>query len=61
MKYFLRSSISNNLYAINQSADPEKQEKPYNVQQLEECDMYPDENFMLITLNGDSHKMVQKV
>lgn len=39
---------------------PDQGEKPYNSQQLEECDMYPDDNFLLMRLDGDSHKITHK-
>ena len=44
-----------------QNPDPEKQDKPYNTQELEECDMYPDDNFLLMRLNGESHNITHMV
>ncbi|XP_060596729.1 nudC domain-containing protein 1-like isoform X1 [Ruditapes philippinarum] len=41
--------------------DPEKSEKPYNTQQLEECDMYPDDESVLLTINGDTHKIQYRI
>ncbi|KAK3601670.1 hypothetical protein CHS0354_038237 [Potamilus streckersoni] len=38
----------------------EDQKAPYNAQQLEECDMYPDDNFVLERLDGDLHKITHK-
>ena len=48
-------------HMLLQNPDPEKQDKPYNTQELEECDMYPDDNFLLMRLNGESHKITHMV
>ncbi|XP_053401647.1 nudC domain-containing protein 1-like isoform X2 [Mercenaria mercenaria] len=41
--------------------DPDKCEKPYNTQQLEECDMYPDDESVLLHIDGNSHKVSHKI
>ena len=44
-----------------QNPDPEKQDKPYNTQELEECDMFSEDNFVLMRLDGESHKTTHMV
>ncbi|KAH3778268.1 hypothetical protein DPMN_179723 [Dreissena polymorpha] len=40
---------------------PEKAgNRPFNTQQLEECDMYPDDDSTLVRLHGNTHKVTHK-
>ncbi|KAL4234041.1 NudC domain-containing protein 1 [Mactra antiquata] len=43
------------------NVDPEKQDKPYNTQQLEECDMYPDDDTSLVRLDGNTHNVTHRI
>ncbi|XP_061163412.1 nudC domain-containing protein 1-like isoform X2 [Saccostrea echinata] len=41
--------------------DPEEgKEKPYNSQQLEECDVFPEESSSLMRFDGDTHKITHQ-
>lgn len=41
--------------------DPDEgKEKPYNSQQLEECDVYPEDSSALMRFDGDTHKVTHK-
>ncbi|XP_062599810.1 nudC domain-containing protein 1-like [Saccostrea cucullata] len=41
--------------------DPEEgKEKPYNSQQLEECDVFPDESSSIMRFDGDTHKITHQ-
>ncbi|XP_048756118.1 nudC domain-containing protein 1-like isoform X2 [Ostrea edulis] len=41
--------------------DPEEaREKPYNSQQLEECDVFPEDSSTLMRFDGDTHKITHK-
>ncbi|KAI8504358.1 NudC domain-containing protein 1 [Branchiostoma belcheri] len=39
---------------LNASPDPDK--KPYNTQELEECDAFPEDSAMLVRLDGETHR-----
>ncbi|XP_078338907.1 nudC domain-containing protein 1-like isoform X2 [Crassostrea virginica] len=41
--------------------DPDEgKEKPYNSQQLEDCDVYPEDDSTLMRFDGDTHKITHK-
>ncbi|WAR13499.1 NUDC1-like protein [Mya arenaria] len=41
---------------------PDKQDnKPYNTQQLEECDMYPDDDSVLVRIDCNTHKATHRI
>jgi hypothetical protein len=45
-----------------QNPDPEEgMDKPYNTQQLEECDVFPEDSSTLMRFDGDTHKITHKV
>jgi len=44
-----------------QNPSPDKDNKPYNTEQLEECDMYPDDDAVLLHIDGNTHKVTHRV
>ncbi|CAD5117786.1 DgyrCDS6538 [Dimorphilus gyrociliatus] len=45
-----------------QNPDPDKGEnKPFNSQQLEECDFFPEETSALLRIDGDSHNITHQI
>lgn len=46
---------------VNVSQDDDEVKQPYNNQQLEECDQYPNENdAFLVRLDGDTHRITHQ-
>jgi len=41
--------------------DSESQKPAYNVQQLEECDLMPDDASAILLFDGETHGIVQQV
>ncbi|CAG2211176.1 unnamed protein product [Mytilus edulis] len=49
------------LTSYEMNPDPEKTDnQPFNAQQLEECDAFPDDGFGLLRIDGNSHKITHK-
>jgi hypothetical protein len=45
-----------------QNADPQEGRKPaFNAQQLEECDMFPEDSSFICCLDGETHSQTQQV
>ncbi|GAB1597442.1 nudC domain-containing protein 1-like [Argonauta hians] len=40
--------------------NPDEQNKPFNSQQLEDCDLYPDSQAMLVRIDGVTHKITHQ-
>ncbi|XP_013381383.1 nudC domain-containing protein 1 isoform X2 [Lingula anatina] len=43
------------------NADPDRSEKPFNSQQLEECDTFPEETSAMLRFDGDTHQSTHLV